>query len=326
MPRAVELCREAESAGFTDAWSAEVGGTDGLIPLGAVATQTRSMRLGTAIIPVFTRPPALVAMSAATLQNLSGGRFVLGLGTSSSIIVEAWMGAAYDKPLIRLREYVRVVRDLLAGEKVTYEGETVSLNGFRLQTDPTRPVPIYLAALGRRACRLAGEVADGVVFFLKTPGGVAQAMEWVTEGARHAGRDVDDLDRVMRIPVALGEDEGAFRALAQRLITGYAIVDVYNRSLADQGFAAEVQAIASAFWSGDRVGAAKRVTEEMIEGLMIAGEPESARDSLDRFREAGITTPVIQTITAEVAPEAKEKKAFETVQAFGSSGGQAEPT
>src|SRR5918996_6325078 len=205
LPEALTLAEHALASGFTDLWSAEVGGADGFGPLAAIARSSGSARLGTAIVSVFTRPPALLAMSAATMQNLTGGRFVLGLGTSSDIIVRDWMGGNFERPISRLEEYVAVLRELLAGKKVTHDGDSFGLKGFRLQLDPSAPVPIYLAALGPRACRLAGAVADGVIFFLKSPEGVRRGLQWVAEGAQAAGRDPADLDCGMRVSVALDE-------------------------------------------------------------------------------------------------------------------------
>lgn len=313
---AVSLCREAEDAGYTDVWSAEAGALDGLAPLAAVAASTSSVRLGTAILPVFTRPPALMAMSAATLQNLSGGRFVLGLGTSSSIIVERWMGGSFERPLTRLREYLLTVRSILAGEKVAFEGKTVRIDGYRLQLEPVAPVPLYMAALGPAACRLAGELADGVIFFMKSPGGITQAMGWVAEGARAAGRDPSALDCVIRLPVALAEGErGDLSALARRFIVSYAIVDVYNRSLADQGFGAAASAIAERWAAGDRKGAVDEVPDDMVDELMIVGDAEECRGRLQRFRAAGVTTPVVLPFSLPGGPDELTERARATMLA-----------
>lgn len=313
------MCRHAEELGYTDVWSAEVGGADGLSPLAALATVTDKVRLGTAILPVFTRPPALVAMGAATLQNLSGGRFVLGLGTSSSIITEKWMGASFEVPLARLREYVEVVRAVLAGQKVTYEGETVRVDGFRLQLDPGAPVPIYIAALGPAACRLAGRVADGVVFFLKTPDGVRQALDWVAEGAAGAGRDLEELDRLIRVPVAVDEDPEVLEFMARRLVSSYAVVDVYNRSLKQQGFAAEAEAIAKAWGAGDRDEAANRVTDDMIEQLLVTGDAETCRRKLTAFRDAGVRTPVVLPVSVAGDPAERTERVRAAVAALAPS-------
>ena len=305
---AVELAEAAEGLGYTDAWSAEVAGVDGLVALAPVAARTNALRLGTAILPVFTRPPALLAMGAATLQSVAGGRFVLGLGTSSSIIVERWMGTSFERPLTRLREYVEVLREILSGKKVSYEGQTTSVDGFRLLLDTGTDVPIYVAALGEKACRLAGEVADGVIFFLKTPRGVAQAMSWVAEGARAAGRDPETLDSVIRVPTALDEDEDVFRFMARRLVTTYAAVDVYNNSLSRQGYADEAAGIARAWSAGNRDKANEYVTDELLDDLFISGTRDECLTKLQSFRDAGVKTPVLSPVSVAGDPvERKER-------------------
>ncbi|MDQ3986190.1 MAG: LLM class flavin-dependent oxidoreductase, partial [Actinomycetota bacterium] len=225
---------------------------------------------------------------------------------SSSIIVERWMGAGFDRPLTRLREYVEVLREILAGKKVTYEGETTSVKGFRLQVDPGSEIPIYMAALGEKASRLAGEMADGVIFFLKTPHGVSQAMAWVAEGARAAGRDPHGLDCVIRIPIALNENEEIFKFMARRLVTTYAAVDVYNNSLSAQGYKDEAAGIARAWTAGDREQANEYVTDELLEDLFISGTTEECLGKLQSFRDAGVKTPVLSPVS--VAGDPVERK------------------
>ena len=280
---AVELARHAEEIGYTDLWTAEVGGADALTPLAALAPLTSTARLGTGILPVFTRPPALLAMSAAALHDLSGGRFVLGLGTSSHVIVERWMGGKFSRPLTRLREYVEVVRAALTGERVDFHGLTTRVDGFRLQHAPAS-VPIHLAALGPTACALAGEVADGVVFFLKTADAVRTALEWT-------GRD--DLECVMRIPYLVDEEPEILSVASRRLLLSYAPVDVYARSLAAQGFGAEIAAIREAWAAGDRKRAVEVVPQAMLDALFVMGGPERAAQRLEELRAAGVTTPVL---------------------------------
>jgi probable F420-dependent oxidoreductase len=284
---AVELGRRAEELGYTDLWTAEVGGIDALTPLAALAATTSSARLGTGILPVFTRPPALLAMSAASLQDLSGGRFVLGLGTSSNVIVEKWMGGSFIRPLTRLREYVEVVRAALTGEKVGFHGLTTQVDGFRLQHTPVS-VPIHLAALGPTACALAGEVADGVIFFLKTTDGVRTALGWA-----NAARDGEPLECVMRLPYLVDEEPEILSVAARRLLLSYAPVDVYARSLAAQGFGSEIAAIREAWAAGDRRRAVELVPDDMIDALFIMGGAERAAKRLDELRDAGVTTPVL---------------------------------
>lgn len=285
---AVDLGRQAEELGFTDLWTAEIGGADALTPLAALAMTTATARLGTGIVPVFTRPPALVAMSAAALHDLSGGRFVLGLGTSSDVIVDKWMGGRFKRPLTRLREYVEVIRACLSGEKVDFHGLTTRVEGFRLQHQPA-DVPIHLAALGPAACALAGEVADGIVFFLKTTAGIEEGLRW----ANAVRGDRGPLECVIRIPFLVDEEPEITSVAARRLLLSYAPVGVYARSLAGQGFGAEIAAIRDAWASGDRKRAVEVVPQEMLDALFVMGGPERARQRLDELRAAGVTTPVL---------------------------------
>lgn len=285
---AVELGRHAEEIGYTDLWTAEIGGADALTPLAALAVTTSTARLGTGIVPVYTRPPALLAMSAAALHDLSGGRFVLGLGTSSNVIVEKWMGGRFSRPLTRMREYVEVVRAALSGDKVEFHGLTTHVDGFRLQHSPAT-VPIHLAALGPTACALAGDVADGIIFFLKTPEGVRTALAW----ANDARGDRGELECVMRLPYLVDEEPEILSVAARRLLLSYAPVDVYARSLSAQGFGSEIAAIREAWAAGDRRRAVELVPARMLDELFVMGGPESAGERLAELRAAGVTTPVL---------------------------------
>lgn len=305
----VDLCRRAEDLGYTDLWTAEVAGADGLTPLGALAATTRTARLGTAILPVFTRPPALLAMSAASLQDLSGGRFVLGLGTSSDVIVGRWMGETFTRPLTRLREYVEVVRACLGGGKVEFNGLTTTVEGFRMTHDPGAPVPIHLAALGPTACALAGEVAEGVIFFLKTADGVRTALEWAAPAR-------GDFDCVMRVPFLVDPEREIVDVAARRLLLSYAPVDVYARSLAAQGFGAEIAAIREAWGAGDRRRAAELVTDEMVDALLISGDVDRCRARLDELRAAGVTTPVLLPMSFAGEPEERAARVAAAVEAL----------
>lgn len=299
---AVDLARWAEEIGYTDLWTAEVGGVDALTPLGALAATTSTARLGTGIVPVFTRPPALLAMSAAALHDLSGGRFVLGLGTSSDVIVERWMGGRFTRPLTRLREYVEVVRSCLSGGKVEFHGLTTRVDGFRLQHAPA-DVPIHLAALGPTACALAGEVADGIVFFLKTPDGIREGLDW----ANAVRGDRGPLECAIRIPFLVDEEPEILSVGARRLLLSYAPVEVYARSLAAQGFGSEIAAIRAAWAAGDRKRAVELVPEAMLDALFVMGGPERAAQRLEELRGAGVTTPVLLPMSFADAAERPER-------------------
>src|SRR5262245_54992662 len=287
--QAVDLSCLAEQLGYDDAWSSESSGPDGISPLAAITVRTTRLRIGTAILPIAGRPPALTAMTAASLQELSNGRFVLGLGLSTGHIVERWLGQSRDRPLLRMREYLTVVRDLLDGRPATLAGATVSIEGFRLRTRPHPRVPVYMAALGPQVCRLAGALADGVIFYLKTPAGVKQAMEWVREGAADAGRDPAALECVLTLPAAGGTDalEGARASIASSTR-----VPDYARSLRLQGFEGELDAIAAG-WVKGRERAAEAVSPAMVESLVLPPGRQRGQAMLDAFEAAGAETAVL---------------------------------
>jgi len=316
MRAGVDLAVRAESLGYTDVWTAEVGAVDAFAPLAAVAVRTERVRLGTGLIPVYTRPPALVAMSAAAIQELSGGRFVLGIGASSPAIVGGWMGMPFTDPVERVEEYVVLVREMLAGHKVSHDGPTVRSDGFRLQVAVERPVPIHVGALGPRMCRLAGRLADGVLFFLMTPAGVRRALEEVATGAREAGRDPTEVEAFIRLPVVQGEPEDLVRFMARRMLTGYATVPAYNASLARQGFDAEAEAIAEAWAAGERDRATESFTDRMVEETFLFGDAAACRARIDEFRDAGITTPVLMPLSVAGSPEERARLVTGTVEAL----------
>jgi probable F420-dependent oxidoreductase len=318
-PAAVELCARAEQLGYTDVWSAEVGAVDAFTPLAAVATRTERVRLGTALVPVFNRPPALTAMSAAGVQQLSGGRFVLGIGLSSPAIVGSWMGLEFDGRVKRIEEYVEVLREAFAGRKVTFHGWTIRVENFRLQIDPGAPVPIYVGALGPEMCRLAGRIADGVLLYFFTPDGVRKALGHVHQGAREAGRDPGELDVFLRLPVAVEEPLDTARFMGRRLLTGYAIVPAYNASLRRQGFDEEARAIAEAWASGERDRATELFSDHMLDELFVTGDVETCRARIDEFRAAGVTTPVIMPLSFVGSPEERAERVVKAVESLAPS-------
>jgi probable F420-dependent oxidoreductase len=315
-PAAVDVCARAEELGYTDVWTAEVGGVDAFTPLAAVASRTSKVRLGTGLVPVFTRPPALIAMSAAGIQNLSGGRFVLGIGASSPAVVGQWMGVPFEEPVRRVEEYVGLLREMLAGRKVDHDGDTVRSRGFRLQVAVESPIPIHVGALGPRMCRLAGRVADGVLFFLMTPDGVRRALEQVHQGAREAGRDPGAVEAFVRLPATMGEPEDLARFMARRLLTGYAIVPAYNASLARQGFAGEAEEIAGAWAAGERDRASAAFSDELLDATFLLGDAATSKRRIQEYRDAGITTPVLMPLSAAGSQEERAERVRHLVEAL----------
>lgn len=293
--RSADLAREAEDIGYTDAWTAETSGPDAFSVAAAVAMTTSKMRIGCAVVPVYTRPPALLAMSALAVQQASEGRFCLGLGASSPVIVAGWMGQKFERPLGRTRETVDVIRAALAGEKVKYQGETLVVASFRLDAPPERPIPIFLAALGPKMLDLANEVADGVALYLATEEGVRIA--------RDAAPGKEIVERIMCCP---DEPVDEVRTFVRWLMTPYLAVPAYNRFIAAQGYD-DVAGMLSKLWNdGDRDGARDAIPDELVDNLVLLGPAGECKERLASFRQAGLGTPILAFISTK-GPEVVEK-------------------
>lgn len=293
--RSAELAREAEDLGYTDAWTAETSGPDAFSVAAAVAMTTKTMRLGCAVVPVYTRPPALLAMSALAVQQASDGRFCLGLGASSPVIVGGWMGQAFERPLMRTRETVEVIRAALAGEKVKYDGETLVVASFKLEAPPEQPIPIYLAALGPKMLGLANEAADGVALYLATEEGVRIA--------RDACPGKELVERIMCCP---DEPVDEVRNLIKWLITPYLAVPAYNNFIAAQGYDDVAGKLMTAWTSGDRDGAREAIPDELVDKLVLIGPADACKERLGSFRDAGLGTPILAFVSQH-GPQAVEK-------------------
>jgi probable F420-dependent oxidoreductase len=301
-----ELIRQAETLGFTDAWSFETFAGDAFTPLAAASTVSERLRLGTAIVPVFTRPSALIALSAAALQQLSGGRLVLGVGLSTPTIVEQWMGVPYRKPVTRLRETVAALRAIFTGQKVTTAGKTVSINGFRLGFPVETPVPIYVGAQGELMLRTAGEIGDGVIVNYITPETFPRMMAVIREGATARGKNTDGLDVVCRILVAVDTEQEIVRENLRRELTAYMTVPQYNRFFEWIGYGDEARATLDAWSKGDRRRALSLVPDRMMESIYVFGTTAQITSRLRDYDRAGITTSSLQLVS--YAPDPQERR------------------
>lgn len=295
-----DLAREAEARGYTDAWSAEVNGADGFASATAVGVTTNELRIGCAIIPIYTRPAALIAMGAATAQSASGGRFCLGLGASSPVIVEQWMGQAFEAPVARMRETIDAVRAALDGEKLSVEGRTLRSRGFKLESAPADRVPIFVAALGPQMRRLAVERADGIALFLGTE-----------EGVRLTREAAPELELVERIFCFVDQDRSQVRDACRWLFAPYLAVPGYNRFIAEQGFEAEAESAKTAWASGDRKGAIAALSDRLVDSLAISGSAQDCRDRLQALRGAGLDTPIVALLSTSMDKPSIEKALFE---------------
>lgn len=309
----LELAVRAERLGYTDAWTYEVTGNDGFSPLGWLAARTERMRLGISLVPAFTRPAALLAMSCASLQELSGGRFVLGLGSSSPTVVERWMGLTHARPLARVRETVQALRLALTAEKTDYSGETLSVADFRLALPPS-PTEVMLGALGPKMFSLAGEIGDGVIMVFNTAEATPTLLGDLAAGARAAGRDPAALDVVDKLFVAVDEDDDRLAGMLRRLLVGYATVPAYNALIGRQGFSAEAAAMAEAWAQGDRREALAAVSDELLHALFIFGSAAECTARLERYASAGVRTPLIAPMTAVSDPGERRRRVERTIE------------
>ena len=279
---------ELEDAGYSDLWSAEAMGTDAFTPLALASVWTPSMRLGTAIVPAFTRGPALLAQSVASLAQAAPGRFTLGLGTSSDVIVERWNGIDFDRPYHQVRDMVRFLRAAMSGEKVTTEVNHHQVKGFRLGVLPPEPVPIHIAALREGMLALAGREADGVILNWLAATDVPRVTKIVHDAADGAEREV-----VARLFVAVTEDRDTVMALGRHAIAAYLNVPVYRAFLEWLGRGEQLGEMWRLWGEGDRKGALEAIPDSVVDELIIWGSAGQCREHLGAYVDAGVTTPVV---------------------------------
>lgn len=293
---AVAQARHARDHGYEEIWLAEVGGGDAYAIAGALAVGVPGMRLGTAVVPAQTRTPMVHAMAALSLSQLTDGNFILGIGLSSPNIVRDWGGQPYDQPLTRLREHVEVLRQMLSGQKVDYEGKTLSSKRFRLGGSPIGEVPIYLGALNEQSLRMAGALCDGVVLNMVPERALPQILGAVRAGAEAAGRNAGDLEVVSRLHVVLTDDAAMGRGLVRNVFGAYAATPGYNRCFEWIGFAEEARRIRECFAKGDRNGVAAAVTDDLCNGMAVIGDADTVRRRIRAYAEQGVDVCVINPI------------------------------
>jgi probable F420-dependent oxidoreductase len=275
-----ELFRRAEAAGYDDFWTGETNGADGFTPLVLGAAHTERVRLGTGIVNPFTRGPAVLAQHAAALADASRGRFVLGLGSSSNVIVERWNGVPFEKPLSKVRAAVEGLRPVLAGER--------GPGGFKLETAPAYPIPIVVAALRGKMLGLAAEVADGAFTNFLPISGVPQVVE------AFGAPDKELVCRFFCVPQPEAEGIGT----AKFLFAAYGTVPVYTEFFRWLGWGERIDPMVEAWHGGDRAKALELVPEDLVREIFLFGAPEQMRERLAQFEAAGITTFVLSAMCA----------------------------
>jgi probable F420-dependent oxidoreductase len=281
------LIEGAEAVGYDDLWSGETAGPDGFTPLALAAAWTERMRLGTGVVNTFTRGPAVLAQHAAALQDASRGRFCLGVGSSSNVIVERWNQVPFEKPLTKVRETVEVLRTVLAGER--------GPGGFKLEAPPETPVPIYVAALRERMLRLGGAVGDGTFVNFLPLSSAAKVLAEIRAGEREGGREEGISDVVCRFfCIPQPADQGL--PLARWMFSAYATVPVYEAFFRWLGWGEAIDPMVEAWRGGDRQRALELAPEDLIRDIFIFGEAEEQKARLGEYVDAGITVPVLTPI------------------------------
>jgi F420-dependent oxidoreductase-like protein len=301
-PEAIEFVRQAEKIGVESVWVPEFWAGDALTPLAYLAGTTSTIRLGTGIAQLGARSPAMLAMSALSMQALSGGRFVLGIGASGPQVVEGWHGVRYDRPVRRTRETIEIIRMITHGERLDYHGEIFELplpdgegRGIRSPM-PATHVPIYVASLGPANLRLTGELADGWIGNSFFPETADVFFEPIREGAAQAGRAFEDLDLTVAVSLEFTDEVDA---AARRHAEGYAFTfgamgsattNFYNRAFERQGYGGDVREVQRLWLAGDKDGARRRVPDAIGFGTNLLGTDDIIRERLRLYRDAGVTT------------------------------------
>jgi probable F420-dependent oxidoreductase len=283
LPEQREIVGSLADLGYTDLWSAELNGVDAFTPLVLASQWSDSLRLGTAIVPVYTRGPACLAMTAATLADLAPGRLMLGVGTSTPVVVQQWNDIPFDAPYQRSRDVLRFLRAALGGAKVTERYETFSVNGFRLERPPAVPPTLALAALRPGMVRLAAAESDAVITNWLSPADVPAVRAVAGPGT----------ELIARIFVCPTTDEPTANAIARRALTGYLTVPAYFAFHEWLGRRELLQPMMDCWNAGDRKGAGAAIPDSVVDDLVIHGDFDTCRERVDAYRRSGLETPVI---------------------------------
>ncbi|MDX1510231.1 MAG: LLM class F420-dependent oxidoreductase [Nitriliruptorales bacterium] len=297
----VELVQASVAWGYEACWAAEVDGPDAFSILGAVAATT-DLELGVAVVPVQTRSAFVLGMTALSLASLTGGRFTLGVGASSEVLVSRFGGMPFERPLSHLREAVEVLKPILAGERASIEGEHVRVGGYRYPVPAPVPVPLWIGALNPRSLRQTGELADGLCINQVAPQHLGRMLDEVHAGAAAADRTLPDPLPVMARLFCLVTDEIDFaRQMVKHVFAPYVATSVYNRFYRWQGYEQEAAAIQEAAEAKDKSAMAAAFSDRLVDDLFLIGSADTVTARIREYVEAGVTVPVIAPLAADAA-------------------------
>ena len=309
-----QVYREAEEHGYTDFWSAE-SDVDGVVPLALAAAWTRQATLGTAILGVFNRGPALLAMTAAALGEAAPGRFCLGVGSGSNVNVERWNGVPFERPLTRVADVVQAVRMALDGQQMNYESEAMKVAGYRVGRPVPHRIPIFIAALQERMLRQAVRLGDGVCLTWVSADDMSQVVEVIRDEAQRAGKDPQDFQIMCRINICPSADPRA-REAYRRAITAYLNVPVYRAYHAWLGRGRMLTPMHEAWDAGNRRAALEAVPDRTIDELCVFGTPDECRAHVTRFVANGVTIPVLNFMNVETDAAKRGEESWAMLRAM----------
>jgi len=323
----LHIVREAERLGYDSVWAAEAYGSDAATVLGWLAGVTERIGLGSAIFQMPARSPAMTAMTAATLDQISGGRMRLGIGSSGPQVAEGWHGQRFARQLQRTREYVAVVRKALARERLEFSGETLELplpdgpgKALKLMISPVQErIPIYLAAIGPRNVALAGEIADGWLPTFFSPEHVAEFRPRLEEGASRAGRSLDGFDIAPNVQVHVGEDGEAARDAMRPMLALYVggmgsrERNFYNALMQRYGFEAAAHRVQDLYLEGRREEAAAALPDELIDTVTLCGPPDFVRERLAVYWDAGVGTLIVSPMSFDADERVEQLRQIATL-------------
>src|SRR4051812_23992602 len=293
---ALDRVRDAEQLGYHSVFTTHLAGRDSLTVLAAYANVTESIKLGTGVLPIYSRTPAATAQQAATIDDISGGRLTLGIGVSHRVTVENWYGTEIRQPVSEMRDYVAVLRAIFAGDDPP-QSDTFPTRFHFLGLQPRAELPIYIAALSPRMLALAGEVADGVILWLCSPDYIRDVVvPHVREGRRNAGKALDGFDIVAAVPTAVTDEVDGARATLRADLSPYFLLPFYRKMIERSGYAADVKLFDEAIERGDTSAATTAISDGFLENLAAIGPPDIAAAAVERYREAGATSPCIGAV------------------------------
>jgi alkanesulfonate monooxygenase SsuD/methylene tetrahydromethanopterin reductase-like flavin-dependent oxidoreductase (luciferase family) len=291
---ALQRVERAESLGYESVYTTHIAARDSLIVLAAYASRTERIKLGTGVLPIYSRTPVATAQAAATIDELSGGRMVLGLGVAHQVTVENWFGSTIGKPVKEMREYVGAVRAMFRGEEPPTSNERFPTRFRFMGYEPRPELPVYVAALSPAMLRLAGEIGDGVMLWLCNPDYIRDVVvPEVTKGRERAGKDLEGFDIVAAVPAAVTDDVDIAQASLRNDLIPYFSLPFYRAMIERSGYGDEIGAFDEAMRRGDTEAAAAAISARFLEQLAAVGSATDAEASVRRYMDAGANSPCL---------------------------------